>query len=96
MSQSENMNSDQSQEQEGLRPNGEDPSGATAADSPAMSTTGQPAESVPPAPELPRLTCDECGLLEPGVPVYQCSLCMKSVCVKHLDATRHSCYGGST
>ena len=39
-------------------------------------------------------SCALCGPLKSGEPVYQCTICMQMLCVKHLDARLHQCYTG--
>jgi len=49
--------------------------------------------SVAPSSDLVN-TCALCGPLKSGGPVYQCTICMQMLCVRHLDARLHQCYTG--
>ena len=43
-------------------------------------------------PAEPVVICDFCGPVKgPKAEVYQCQLCMKSFCIKHVDPFFHMC-----
>ena len=48
----------------------------------------------PTAEQLPVNTCATCGALKPGEAVFECTICTKILCVRHLDARLHQCYTG--
>ena len=62
----------------------------------SMSSAEKTAEATAPDKERPVYVCDRCGSLKPGEPVYQCTICMKYVCVRHLDQRFHECSTGYT
>lgn len=48
--------------------------------------------------EAPRETkrsyiCETCGAGNPVEQVWQCTVCQKNFCVRHLEGTLHNCYG---
>jgi hypothetical protein len=43
-----------------------------------------------PKPEEPVVICESCGpVKDPDAKVYQCQLCMRNYCIKHIDPILH-------
>jgi len=70
-----------------VAPNGPEEAGAGEVPGPDA-----PRDSVPEAvkPEEPVVICESCGPVKgPDAKVYQCQLCMRSYCIKHIDPFFH-------
>jgi hypothetical protein len=52
----------------------------------SSSTAAQPASK-------PTFICDFCGPSRPAEEVFECTLCIKKYCVKHLAPMAHYCFG---
>ncbi len=68
------------------------PTGAEGAPEGEASGLEAPNEAAPqsPKPEEPVVICEFCGPVKgPDAKVYQCQLCMRNYCIKHIDPILH-------
>jgi hypothetical protein len=68
------------------------PNGPEEAEAGDLPGPGAPKDSVPDAvkPEEPVVICEICGPVKgPDAKVYQCQLCMRNFCIKHIDPFFH-------